>query len=94
MIKVTSRRTIKPEFAEEAFLRYKDMVEGTRREAGCISYELFRDVNDTNTFVMIEEWESPDNQAVHEQTPHYKKFIPWVIEHQVDGDLRFLYKVL
>ena len=94
MIKVTSRRTIKPEHVDEVLEGYKEMVEETRKEKGCISYELFRDVHDPNTFVMVEEWESLDNQDFHAATPHYKKFIPWVIEHQVSGDLRFLTRVL
>ncbi len=34
------------------------LVEDTRKEAGCIRYDLFRDMQDPDIFVFVEEWET------------------------------------
>jgi len=34
------------------------LVEPTRREAGCRSYDLWQDATDPTRFVMVEEWDS------------------------------------
>ena len=34
------------------------LVADTRKEAGCIRYDLFRDMQDPDIFVFVEEWET------------------------------------
>lgn len=95
MIKVVSRRTINPKHFDEVLEIYREMVEGSRQEPGNISYELFQDIDDPYTLVMIEEWESSDNQDYHESTPHYKRFKDKLqINTQRSRDIRFLKKLI
>lgn len=51
-----------------------EMVEPTRREPGCIRYDLLRCLKGENytEFVFVEEWESEEALAAHAQTPHYQ----------------------
>ncbi|HEY5429371.1 MAG TPA: putative quinol monooxygenase [Solirubrobacteraceae bacterium] len=46
------------------------LVQPTREEAGCISYELFRSGSDANTFITIEKWRSQEDLDAHLTTPH------------------------
>lgn len=56
------------------------LVEPTREEPGCISYELFRSAADATTFINIEKWQSQDDLDAHMQTSHIARAL------QVAGD--------
>jgi quinol monooxygenase YgiN len=46
------------------------LVEPTRAEAGCISYDLFQSAVDASTFVTVEKWQSQTDLDAHMKTPH------------------------
>ncbi|MDK2743787.1 MAG: antibiotic biosynthesis monooxygenase [Nitrospira sp. BO4] len=46
------------------------VVEPTRREAGCLSYQLVENTSSPAEFVFIEEWASPAAEQAHFSTPH------------------------
>ena len=46
------------------------LVEPTRKEKGCISYELYQDTKNPGKFTFIENWESQEHLDVHLKTPH------------------------
>ena len=46
------------------------LIEPTRKEEGCISYELYQDINNPGKFTFIENWESNEHLDVHMKTPH------------------------
>ena len=46
------------------------LIEPTRKESGCISYELYEDKTNPGRFTFIEEWESQEHLDVHLKTPH------------------------
>jgi quinol monooxygenase YgiN len=46
------------------------LVEPTRAEPGCISYELYRSEVDATTFITIELWRSQADLDAHMETPH------------------------
>ena len=52
---------------EEALLA---LIEPTRKEAGCIRYDLTRGLGKPAEFAFIEEWESGDHLDAHLQTAH------------------------
>lgn len=58
-IKVVALFKLKPESREWAVQNpFKQLVEKTRAEKGCISYHLYNESSDTNSFVFVEEWKS------------------------------------
>ncbi len=93
--KIVSRRTINPKYFDEIYKFYVEcMVPETRKEPGNISYEMYIDRNDPYTIVMIEEWESEENQDYHEKTSHYRKLKELLlINTQRSADIRFLKRV-
>ena len=51
------------------------VASASREEAGCISYRLYEDVERTNEFVFVEEWESRDALQQHFATEHVGEFM-------------------
>jgi len=48
------------------------LVEPTRREAGCLRYDLVRGHGRSAELVFIEEWESVPHLDAHSQTDHLR----------------------
>jgi quinol monooxygenase YgiN len=61
---------------------YRELVERTRKEQHCISYELFVNQKNPGHFIFIEEW--PDRAALdaHCQTEHFKRLVPSIDQYQ------------
>ncbi|WP_174732700.1 putative quinol monooxygenase [Mesobacillus harenae] len=51
-----------------------DVIKGSKAEEGNISYHLYEDTKDPNTFVMVEEWRTKEAVKLHGETEHYKTF--------------------
>ncbi|ASP32540.1 putative quinol monooxygenase [Labrenzia sp. VG12] len=45
-------------------------IEATRREDGCLSYDLHQSVSDPNTLVFVERWQDRQALEAHFATPH------------------------
>lgn len=46
------------------------LIEPTRKEEGCISYDLYQDTTNPGRFTFIENWKSKEHLDVHLKTPH------------------------
>ena len=71
MIKVIARSKIKEGFLPEALELYRELVAETRKEEGCISYELFEELDAPNSLTLIEEWETLNALELYTQAPHF-----------------------
>lgn len=49
------------------------LVEPTRAEAGCLSYDLYVSQADPATFITVERWRSTGDLDGHMGTPHIAK---------------------
>jgi quinol monooxygenase YgiN len=76
MIKVVAQFFIKSENIENALTLAKELVLETRKEKGCISYELFRNKEQNTHIAFIEEWESQSAVDEHFKTPHFVDLVP------------------
>jgi len=45
-------------------------IDATRREPGCISYDLHQSLTDEDTLVFVERWENRQALEAHFKTPH------------------------
>lgn len=48
------------------------LVEPTRKESGCLCYNLHQSKNDKTQFLFYEQWASKEALAAHGKTPHMK----------------------
>lgn len=84
----------KPE-AEEAFLQaWRDVFPHARAAPGNAVFEIYRDINSPQTYVLIERWDTADEHEAHLAQP-YSLALDEVLAETlagpvVDGDNRFL----
>ena len=69
-ITVIARLKAKPGAEKRLEDLLKSLVEPTRREPGCINYDLHRDLEETGVFYFYENWRSDKDLERHFQTPH------------------------
>jgi quinol monooxygenase YgiN len=55
--------------------RMLEMVEDTRKEEGCIDYDLHRSHEDPAVYVMIENWVDAAALDRHFATPHMQRLV-------------------
>lgn len=51
-----------------------DLVEQTRKEKGCLNYDLHESSSDERHFVMYENWESNADLDAHSKSSHLREF--------------------
>ncbi len=81
MIKVVAKNYIKEEKVDEVLEIIKELIEETRKEEGCIKYELFQDVKNKGVITFIEEWENMEALQKHMESEHFKRIVPKVQSH-------------
>src|SRR2546425_4345162 len=54
----------------------RGLVEPTRKESGCVSYELLQNREDPTDFTFVEEWESDTAFESHADSDHIKAIGP------------------
>lgn len=73
-IKLIAVVTAKEGLEETVKQELLSLVEPTRAEAGCISYDLHQAIDDKSLFVFYENWRSMEDLEKHRQTPHLRAF--------------------
>ena len=68
MIIVRITMNVLPEKHKEVMQTLLSIVEPAVKTKGCLSYEVFRDIEDKHVFNMIEEWESREDLDRHIQS--------------------------
>jgi len=74
MIVIAGSVAARPERREEVIRVARTMAAATRAEAGCVTYRFSADLDDPNTLLIFEEWESEEALARHFQSPHMAAF--------------------
>jgi quinol monooxygenase YgiN len=92
-VAVVSINTAKPGQEAKLEAALSALVEPSRRDAGCITYDLHRDIKDPRTFVFFELWESLEHLEAHGKAAHVGVFRSQAPELVESGVLRFLDKL-
>jgi quinol monooxygenase YgiN len=69
-VRVVARITGQPDKVQELKQVLLALINPTRAEDGCVSYELYQSDTDAADFVFLEEWASSAAVLAHMQTPH------------------------
>jgi quinol monooxygenase YgiN len=69
-MKVILRLAAQPDKVDELKAILTGLVAPTRKEAGCLSYEIFQNRSDPCDFTFVEEWASDAALDAHWATPH------------------------
>ena len=71
---VSAKVLAKPGFTEKVRAACLALVEPSRRDRGCISYELFQSASEPELFLFFEEWETMEDIENHLDEPHSLEF--------------------
>jgi quinol monooxygenase YgiN len=69
-LRVLARAKAKPDHTARVRDILSALVEPTRREPGCLAYELLQNGSDPTDFVFVEKWASAAAEQAHFATPH------------------------
>ena len=82
MIMSTARDYIRPECVETYLPLIRALIAETRKESGCLQYDLFRDIENEGQFVLLERWENAECLEQHLSSPHFSKIVPQIQQLQ------------
>ena len=86
-LRVVARITARPGRKDEVRELLRALVGPTRREPGCVSYELLHNQEDPSDFTFIEEWTSAAALDAHLNSPHIQS-LPPEFDEMADVDIR------
>ncbi|MEQ4923527.1 putative quinol monooxygenase [Proteus hauseri] len=89
MLKVIAEDFIQTEAINIVLPLYRELVEATKKEPLCISYDLYIDEKDPGHFIFIEEW--PDHAALdtHCNSEHFRRLVP-MINQYIKAEPKFI----
>jgi quinol monooxygenase YgiN len=61
-----------PEKRKEVFQTLLSLIEPPGKEKGCLSYGIFRDIEDDNVFNLISEWETRQHLDRHMRSDRFR----------------------
>jgi quinol monooxygenase YgiN len=70
LIAVIATLTIRPGSLEAIRPHAETCIAETRKEKGCIAYDLHASITDPETLVFVEKWESREDLTAHSKQPH------------------------
>lgn len=71
---IVAHVTVYPEYQDVVETAFKAVVEGTRKEPGNTSYDLYQHVDNPLKYTLIEVWKSQAAIDIHNQTDHFQQF--------------------
>ena len=76
MVRVIAVNYIKDEHIEAVKPLFREILEATNKEKGCIEYRLYEKEDEPGFYVFLEEWESMEDLRAHFATEHFKRIVP------------------
>ena len=74
MIYVVATLMVKPETRAEFIAAATACIKETRKETGCLAYDLHESVTDPAKMVFVEQWENAEALVPHRTAEHMKAF--------------------
>ena len=88
MIYVYATLTIKPGSLEALRAPAAACIAETRKEQGCIAYDLLASIDDPEKLVFVEKWETREALTAHSRSPHLAAWreasAPHLVERRIE----------
>lgn len=75
MVTIIAEFQVKSGCADEFTRLAAECTRNTRKEAGNLSYKVFNERNNGNTFIFVEEWANDVAIEKHNNMSHFKTFM-------------------
>lgn len=69
-VRVVARMIARQEAVEQVKSMLTSLIEPTRKEKGCIAYQLLQNTEDPTDFTFVEEWDSQGELQIHLKSEH------------------------
>ncbi|MGQ1397648.1 putative quinol monooxygenase [Acinetobacter baumannii] len=92
-LRVSASINVKQEFIDEVLKELKFLVDYTRKERGCVQYDLHYDLSNSNHLVFFEVWKSKDDFEEHKKTQHFIECFN-KINHMIESQQAFIMNVI
>ena len=69
-VKVVVKITARPDAASAMRAVVLALAQASRKEAGCVSYDVLQNAAELHVFVLVEEWTSTAHLDAHNLAPH------------------------
>lgn len=87
VVMLLAKNVIKKE-NKEAFLAFaKIMIEETRKEPGCLSYDLLADVETEDTYYFVEKYQDEAAVEAHRASAYFCTYVPQMRVLKAEGAL-------
>jgi len=83
---------IRDEHVEEFKEATIQNAEASRREAGCVRFDIIQQIDDPTQFTFIEMFKSRGDGARHLETGHFKKWLEEAVPLMVEPRTRVIYQ--
>jgi quinol monooxygenase YgiN len=93
MITIVAKSVIKEGKVDEFIALAKELVEESRKEAGCIAYDLNVDINNKNVLTFIEEWKDKEAIGIHNSSAHFTTIVPRLGELREQSEVNLYVRV-
>ena len=67
-------------------------AEASRREEGCVRFDIIQQIDDPTRFTFIEMFKSEEAGAIHRETSHFKKWLEEAVPLMVEPRTRVIYR--
>ena len=74
-VRVVARAIAKPETIPQVKAIVQTLMDYTRREPGCLQYDVLQNRDEPRDFTTLEAWTDQTSLDAHFQTPHFKTAI-------------------
>lgn len=83
MITIVAKSKIKHGKKDEFLALAEQLVQESRKEKGCKSYNIYQDINDPDTISFIEVWDDREALKLHNESKHFTAIVPELSELRV-----------
>ena len=94
MITIVAKSIVKNGMKDKFKKLADELIAFSRKEEGCISYNLYEDINNKNILTFIEEWKDEDTIKFHNESEHFTRIVPELAKYR-EGNVGInLYKLV
>jgi quinol monooxygenase YgiN len=74
-LQVIAHHDMKPGEEDAVLALLPRLIEATRAEPGCISFDAYRKLDEPGKYVLLERYDSREAFAAHRESAHFEEFV-------------------
>ena len=78
MIRLNCFMQVEPQHVEEVKTLARQLVEASRGDEGCVSYDYFQSTTNPNVLMFCETWKDQNVLDAHAKAAHFTKLVPQI----------------